>query len=67
MLADYLYKDSLLLGTYRVDSDAIQGGMGSVWRVHHMNWDTDLALKRPKKEFFVTDKQKGAFIHECDA
>ncbi len=64
---DNLNKDSLLLGTYRIDSDAIQGGMGSVWRVHHMNWDTDLALKRPKKEFFVTDKQKAAFIHECDA
>ena len=57
----------LLLNTYRIDSNAIQGGMGTIRRVHHMSWDTDLAMKRPKKEFFVTEKQKDAFIHECDA
>ncbi|SEP66644.1 Serine/threonine protein kinase [Lachnospiraceae bacterium NE2001] len=60
-------KGSLLLDTYLVESDPIQGGMGSIWRVHHQNWDTDLAMKRPKKEFFETDKQKDAFIRECDS
>ncbi len=57
----------MLLNTYRVDSDPIQGGMGSVWRVHHQSWDVDLAMKRPKKEFFTTEKQKETFIRECES
>ena len=28
-------KDDEILETYRVEDDAIHGGMGSVWRVHH--------------------------------
>ena len=27
-------KGAVVLDTYRVESDAIQGGMGKVWRVH---------------------------------
>ena len=42
-----IQKDDEILGTYRVTSDAIHGGMGSVWRVHHKNWNVDLAMKRP--------------------
>lgn len=59
------YKGGMLLNTYRVDSDPIQGGMGSVWRVYHQNWDVELAMKRPKKEFFITEAQKENFTNEC--
>ncbi len=59
------YKGGMLLDTYRVDSDPIQGGMGSVWRVYHQNWDVELAMKRPKKEFFITEAQKENFTNEC--
>ena len=52
---------------YRILSDAIEGGMGSVWRVHHKSWDVDLAMKRPKSAFFVSEKQKEGFIRECDS
>ena len=38
-------KGDEILETYQVLSDAIHGGMGSVWRVHHMSWDVDLAMK----------------------
>ena len=57
-----------LLDTYEVMSEAINGGMGSVWRVHHKNWDTDLALKRPQPKYFAegSEKRKGDFIRECE-
>ena len=55
----------LLLGTYRVESDAVRGGMGAVWRVHHTGWDVDLAMKRPRPEVFQTEGQKQRFTDEC--
>ena len=52
----------------RITSNAIHGGMGSVWRVHHKNWDVDLAMKRPQPRFFAEggEKRKEAFIAECE-
>ena len=38
-----------------------------MWRVHHTSWDVDLAMKRPKPAFFVSEKQKESFIRECDS
>ena len=61
---DYTPGD-VLLDTYRVESQAIKGGMGAVWRVHHTGWDVDLAMKRPKSEAFRTDAQKQGFTDEC--
>ena len=55
----------LLLDTYRVESEAFQGGMGAVWRVHHTGWNVDLAMKRPKPQAFRTGEQKDNFTSEC--
>ena len=55
----------LILGTYRVESDAVRGGMGAVWRVSHTGWNMDLAMKRPKAEAFQTPEQKDNFTAEC--
>ena len=60
-------KGGLLMDTYRVETDAIAGGMGRVWRVRHTGWNTDLAMKQPKAELFQTEEQKETFIRECDA
>ena len=60
-------KGKIILDTYRVESDAIEGGMGSVWRVHHTGWNVDLAMKRPQPQCFSTEKSKADFIHECEA
>lgn len=60
-------RGGVLLDTYRVESDAFEGGMGAVWRVHHQNWNVDLAMKRPKPDFFVTQKQKDDFTRECES
>ena len=61
-------KGDEILGTYEVISDAIHGGMGSVWRVHHKSWNADLAMKRPQPKFFaeVGGKRKEEFIKECE-
>ena len=58
---------SLEDSVYQIVSDPIIGGMGSVWKVHHKDWDVDLAMKRPKAEYFKSDKQKEDFIGECEA
>ena len=65
--AEKFVKGNTVLSTYRIDSDPIVGGMGSVWKVHHTGWDVDLAVKRPKMQFFKTEKQKANFIGECEA
>ena len=60
-------KGETILDTYTVESDAIEGGMVSVWRVHHKGWNVDLAMKRPQPQCFSTEKSKADFIHECEA
>lgn len=57
-----------VLETYEVVSDAIPGGMGSVWRVHHGGWGVDLAMKRPHPRFFAeaSARRKKAFLDECE-
>ena len=61
-------KGNTVLGTYKVISDPISGGMGSVWCVHHESWDADLAMKRPQPRYFAegSDKRKEQFIKECE-
>ena len=58
-----------MLETYEVISEAIRGGMGSVWKVHHSSWNVDLAMKRPQPKYFTEGSQgrKEIFIHECRA
>ena len=57
-----------ILGTYHVEDDAIIGGMGSVWRVHHRDWNIDLAMKRPQPRFFTecSEERRKAYIDECE-
>ena len=61
-------KGDPILNTYKVLDDAIHGGMGSVWRVHHESWNVDLAMKRPQPRFFAEagDGRKEEFIRECE-
>ena len=63
-----IVKGNELLGAYTVLSDAVHGGMGSVWKVHHGGWNTDLAMKRPQPRFFeqAGSERKAQFIAECE-
>ena len=65
---EQIKKGDLILDTYEVCSDAVHGGMGSVWCVHHKGWDVDLAMKRPQPGFFAegSKKRKTDFILECE-
>lgn len=54
-----------LLNLYHIESGPYEGGMGAVWKVRHTLWNTELALKRPKPDFFLTEKQKEDFVTEC--
>ena len=62
-----ILKGDSILDTYEVTSDAISGGMGSVWRVHHNSWNVELAMKRPQPRFFAegSAERKEQFIDEC--
>lgn len=57
-----------ILNTYVVRSDAIPGGMGSVWKVYHESWNVDLAMKRPLPRYFAEagSQRKRKFIAECE-
>ena len=65
---EQIKKNDPILDTYKVLDDAIHGGMGSVWRVHHESWNVDLAMKRPQPRFFAEagDGRKEEFIRECE-
>jgi len=53
-------------GRYRVEHIHEDGGMGLVYRVHHLKWNTDLALKVPKAERFRTEEDRARFVAEAE-
>jgi WD40 repeat protein len=55
-----------ILELYEVKQVFRTGGMGLVYRVHHKNWNMDLAVKSPRTDYFRTEEQKQNFIKECE-
>ncbi len=53
-------------GRYQVLQVAGVGGMGQVLRVRHLQWGVDLAVKRPKAEWFETAAQRENFVKEAE-
>lgn len=64
---DGFTEGQVLAGLYRVESAPIIGGMSMVYRVHHNDWNVDLAMKRPYERLFQTEKERALFISECKA
>jgi serine/threonine protein kinase len=56
----------VILDLYEVKQIHEGGGMGLVYRVHHRDWNTDLALKSPRAEAFETQAQRENFVRECE-
>ena len=56
----------VILGVYEIRAIHEGGGMGLVYRVFHRQWGVELAVKRPRQDYFWTDAQKRAFIRECE-
>ena len=42
-----------ILDLYEVKQVHEEGGMGLVYRVHHVKWNIDLAVKSPRANFFL--------------
>lgn len=62
-------KNEVLQESYKVLSDPINGGMGSVWRVENMETGKELCMKRPQPKYFAEGgtARKELFIHECES
>src|ERR1051326_1140044 len=56
----------VILGLYEVKHVHDTGGLGLVYRVRHRNWNTDLAVKTPRPQFFQTERHKELFERECE-
>jgi WD40 repeat protein/serine/threonine protein kinase len=54
----------VLLDTYEVKDVLGEGGMGTVYRVHHNAWNLDLALKQPKPDV-VAQAGVETFVNEA--
>ena len=57
---------NVILNQYEVIGILGQGGMGTVYKVHHRSWNVDLAMKSPKPEVFVKERGKENFIREAE-
>ncbi|EFH88145.1 protein kinase domain-containing protein [Ktedonobacter racemifer] len=56
----------VLLEQYEVLGTLGEGGMGTVYKVHHRGWNIDLAVKSPQPEVFVRADGKENFIREAE-
>ena len=56
----------VIVDLYEVTGILGQGGMGTVYKVHHKEWDVDLAVKSPKPEQLATDGGMENFVRKCE-
>ena len=67
MAADGVWRVGQVVdGRYEVLQVHGDGGMGVVYRVRHLEWDTDLAVKCPRAELFRTPGQRDRFVAEAE-
>jgi WD40 repeat protein len=60
-------RETTLLGVYRVLDGPISGAMGRVFRVQHMEWNVELAMKQPNERALAVAAYRNCFTHECEA
>ena len=56
----------VILNLYAVTGLLGQGGMGKVFKVRHLGWNTDLAVKCPKASLLKNRRAMEAFQLECE-
>jgi WD40 repeat protein len=56
----------VILDRYEVKQVFTGGGMGLVYRVRHLDWNMDLAVKSPRPEFFQSRQQIENFEREAE-
>ena len=57
---------SVVDGVYEVRGILGEGGMGTVYRVHHRGWNMELAVKSPKAKIFARGGGREAFVREAE-
>ncbi|MBF0553271.1 MAG: serine/threonine protein kinase [Nitrospirae bacterium] len=55
----------VILDLYEVREVFTSGGMGLVYRIFHKGWNSDMAVKCPRPEYFRTETQKSSFEREA--
>ncbi len=56
----------IILGRYAVIGKVGEGGMGHVYRVRHLGWHMDLAVKSPKPKILRRKRGVENFERECE-
>ncbi|MBO0789351.1 MAG: protein kinase [Ktedonobacteraceae bacterium] len=59
-------RGEVLLEQYEVLGILGEGGMGTVYKVHHRGWNIDLAVKSPQQEIFTRAGGKENFMREAE-
>ena len=57
---------NVFLDLYAVTDLLGEGGMGKVFKVRHLGWDIDLAVKCPKPQLLTNARAMEAFQQECE-
>ncbi|MCG6551725.1 MAG: protein kinase, partial [Candidatus Magnetominusculus sp. LBB02] len=56
----------VILDLYEIKEVFTSGGMGLVYRIYHKGWNSDMAVKCPRPEYFKTEVQKSGFEREAE-
>ncbi|MGH8919365.1 MAG: hypothetical protein ACRD0H_13735 [Actinomycetes bacterium] len=59
--------DDVILDLYQVRDVVRSGGMGLVYRVRHLGWNVDLAVKAPRRALVDSPAQVRDFEAEAEA
>ncbi|WP_430790797.1 WD40 repeat domain-containing serine/threonine protein kinase [Actinoplanes sp. G11-F43] len=57
----------VVFDTYRVEQVITSGNMGVVYRVRHLGWEVDLAVKAPRPDLVATESSRARFEREAES
>ncbi len=67
MVDPALLRDRVLVGRYRLDERLGAGGMGSIWRPHHLVLAAPVAVKLIDREHVPDEETLGRFMREAQS
>ena len=67
MVDPALLRDRVLVGRYRLDERLGAGGMGSIWRAHHLVLAAPVAVKLIDREAIPDEETLGRFMREAQS
>lgn len=67
MVDPALLRDRVLVGRYRLDERLGAGGMGSIWRAHHLVLQAPVAVKLIERDAVTDEETLGRFMREAQS